>query len=57
MSMSGEKAVGTGASNQWFHRNIGRMETEKLLIENREDGSFLIRKSDNVKGAFVLSTM
>ena len=43
--------------SQWFHRNIGRMETEKLLIENREDGSFLIRESDTVKGAYVLSTM
>lgn len=41
----------------WFHRNIGRMETEKLLMESREDGAFLIRESDTVKGAYVLSTM
>ena len=59
MSFSGERAAGmsAGTSGQWFHKNIGRMETEKLLVENREDGSFLIRKSDNVKGAYVLSTM
>ena len=57
MSFSGDKIGMTGASNQWFHRNIGRMETEKLLVENREDGSFLIRESDTVKGAYVLSTM
>ena len=57
MSASGEKAGMAGVSSQWFHRNIGRMETEKLLVENREDGSFLIRESDTVKGAYVLSTM
>ena len=57
MSFSGDRAAMSGASSQWFHRNIGRVETEKLLVENREDGSFLIRKSDNVKGAYVLSTM
>lgn len=57
MSFSGDKTAMAGASSQWFHRNIGRMETEKLLVDNREDGSFLIRKSDNVKGAYVLSTM
>ena len=58
MSFPGERSGMTAAStNQWFHKNIGRMETEKLLVENTEDGSFLIRKSDNVKGAYVLSTM
>lgn len=54
MSVSGERS---GVAGMWFHRNIGRMETEKLLIENKEDGSFLIRESDTVKGAYVLSTM
>lgn len=41
----------------WYHKHIGRMETEKLLMESRDDGSFLIRDSDTVKGAYVLSTM
>ena len=53
-----EKAGSGGLSAMpWFHRNIGRMETEKLLMESREDGAFLIRESDTVKGAYVLSTM
>lgn len=53
-----EKSGGGGSSaTAWFHKNIGRMETEKLLMENREDGAFLIRESDTVKGAYVLSTM
>ena len=59
MSYPGDRSemAAAASTSQWFHKNIGRMETEKLLVENREDGSFLIRKSDNVKGAYVLSTM
>ena len=49
-------SLGTG-SKPWYHKHIGRMETEKLLLECREDGAFLIRESDTVKGAYVLSTM
>ena len=41
----------------WFHKNVGRVETEKILLESKEDGSFLIRESDTIKGAYVLSTM
>lgn len=45
------------AGRLWYHKQLGRMETEKLLMESAEDGSFLIRESDTVKGAYVLSTM
>ncbi len=41
----------------WFHKQVGRMETEKLLMDSKSDGSFIIRESDTVKGAYVLSTM
>ena len=41
----------------WFHKNVGRVETERILLESKEDGSFLIRESDTIKGAYVLSTM
>lgn len=41
----------------WYHKHIDRMETERLLMECREDGAFLIRESDTVKGAYVLSTI
>lgn len=56
---SGEVMAGSGglASMPWFHKSIGRMETEKLLLECRSDGAFLIRESDTVRGAYVLSTM
>ena len=46
-----------GARTAWFHRSLGRMETEQLLMEYRDDGAFLVRESDSVKGAYVLSTM
>lgn len=46
-----------GLGRVWYHKHLGRMETEKLLMESKEDGSFLIRESDTVKGAYVLSTM
>ncbi len=45
------------SNRTWYHKHIGRMETEKLLTESKEDGSFLLRESDTVKGAYVLSTM
>ena len=41
----------------WFHRSLGRMETEKLLVDNCRDGCFLIRPSETRKGAYVLSLM
>ncbi|XP_064394235.1 phosphatidylinositol 3,4,5-trisphosphate 5-phosphatase 2-like [Halichondria panicea] len=41
----------------WFHKNVGRVETERILLESKEDGSFLIRESDTIKGAYVLSTI
>ena len=46
-----------GSGHVWYHKHLGRMETEKLLMESKEDGSFLVRESDTVKGAFVLSIM
>ena len=44
-------------SRPWFHPNLGRMETERLLIDCSYDGSFLIRPSETMKGAYVLSLM
>lgn len=46
------------ANRPWFHGNLGRMETERLLVDSRgKDGSFLIRPSESMKGAYVLSLM
>ena len=52
-----ERPGPTSSGRPWYHKHIDRMETERLLMECREDGAFLIRESDTVKGAYVLSTM
>ena len=41
----------------WYHQNLSRMDGEKLLVETSQDGAFLVRSSDTVKGAYVLSLM
>ena len=41
----------------WYHQNLSRMDGEQLLVETSQDGAFLVRSSDTVKGAYVLSLM
>ena len=41
----------------WYHQNLSRMDGERLLVETSQDGAFLVRSSDTVKGAYVLSLM
>ena len=43
-------------STPWLVQ-MGRTDTERWLLESKVDGTFLIRESDSVKGAYVLSTM
>ncbi|XP_072033461.1 phosphatidylinositol 3,4,5-trisphosphate 5-phosphatase 1-like isoform X2 [Amphiura filiformis] len=45
------------ASYPWCHGSISRVETEQLLHQTQTNGSFLVRSSENVKGAFVLSVL
>jgi len=50
--------LGEDSSNwPWYHQNLSRMEGERLLVETSQDGAFLVRSSDTVKGAYVLSLM
>ncbi|XP_048587954.1 phosphatidylinositol 3,4,5-trisphosphate 5-phosphatase 2A isoform X2 [Nematostella vectensis] len=41
----------------WHHKAINRLETEKLLLGCGEDGGFLIRDSESIPNAFVLSIL
>jgi len=36
------------------HRAISRLQAEKLLLAATQDGSFLIRESETVDGAYTL---
>ncbi|XP_029635939.1 phosphatidylinositol 3,4,5-trisphosphate 5-phosphatase 2A-like isoform X1 [Octopus sinensis] len=38
----------------FLHKGISRLQAEKRLLQNKEDGSFLIRESETVPGAYVL---
>ncbi|GFR86334.1 phosphatidylinositol-3,4,5-trisphosphate 5-phosphatase 2 [Elysia marginata] len=38
----------------FFHRGISRLHSEELLLQEGADGSFLVRDSESVTGAYVL---
>lgn len=42
------------SSYPWYHGSISRLQTEHLLQEHRLNGSYLVRDSENIKGAYVL---
>ncbi|KAJ8310389.1 hypothetical protein KUTeg_012254 [Tegillarca granosa] len=41
-------------SGAYFHKGITRLRAEELLLAAREDGSFLVRDSETLNGAYVL---
>ncbi|XP_030837928.1 phosphatidylinositol 3,4,5-trisphosphate 5-phosphatase 2B isoform X1 [Strongylocentrotus purpuratus] len=41
----------------WYHGRISRLETEELLHQSGKDGAFVVRDSENIKGAYVLSVL
>ncbi|KAK3094659.1 hypothetical protein FSP39_004619 [Pinctada imbricata] len=41
-------------SGAYFHRGISRLRAEELLLSAKEDGSFLVRDSETLTGAYVL---
>jgi hypothetical protein len=43
------------AVSPWQYRGLGRLEAEKMLVDSKKDGAFLVRESESMKGAHVLS--
>jgi len=37
-----------------LHRGISRLQAEQLLLSAKQDGSYLIRESETITGAYTL---
>ena len=48
------RQIHTRMSAAYFHRGISRLKGEELLQQAKEDGSFLVRDSETLSGAYVL---
>ena len=50
----GERQVTSSSTKSFLHKGISRLRAEEVLLAAKTDGSFLVRESETIAGAYTL---